>query len=216
MKRSYTTHKKQYYELPDDVTYEIMMNLDYTSIVHLCQTSKNFQIVCQNDLFWSNKYKKDGFHILFLEGQDINKGMYQIANDIMVNGVDFYKKIQNKDFYQIYIYLPLDNDKTWIINDYIQVDNIYTGILKLTYYYRPLLGYFYRKTVVYWTNDNKMAFKETDITYDEFIELMGFFISYNYKQSGHTKTSVTYKSENENDHYNDQILYRLRHSDYFK
>jgi len=212
MKRNYQVEKQIH--LSSDLLYQIMLNLDFISIIKLCQTNKDYIKICDNNYFWQQKYIHDGYHIQFLEDQNIDRDLYQLAYDIITNGENVYNKIKNKDVYDIYIYLPILSDDTWIINDYIDVQNAYTAIIKLTYYYKVNLfstsGYFYRQTVIYQTYDKKIHIKEKNINHNQFIELIGFFISHHYKSNGHTKTSITYKSDDHKVKYDMDVSYELR------
>src|SRR6516164_3976724 len=111
MKRQY--HKqiqKPEYNLPDDVTYQILLNLDLKSVDQLCITSQSFYKLCQDDAFWKEKYKVDKLDVTFLNDLDINQAIYKIAYDIIANGKHVYNKMIKHDYYQLMFYLPIFNE----------------------------------------------------------------------------------------------------------
>lgn len=212
MKRVYTSYDKP---LTVDEIKQIMLPLDVISINQLCLTNKAYFKLCQDDDFWQDKYNYDGYDIKFLEGQKITKGMYDLAYNIMAHGYDVYNKIKHKDFYSIFILLPILSEDTWIINNYVDVEDAYTGVLEIVYYYKVdfINGsrYVFKQNFVYLKEkEGEILTKEKYITVKEFIELIGFFIAHNYKIVGSSKMSRTYKSDSQIDNYDNDAIDYLR------
>lgn len=45
--------------LPNDVLFDILAKLDYSTLARLCSTSSNFNTVCISSAFWTHKYTQD-------------------------------------------------------------------------------------------------------------------------------------------------------------
>lgn len=215
MKRQYQNKKLSECLLPKEVIYNILLFLDLKSVDQLCNTNTCFYEVCQDKHLWKEKYKMDNMNVLFLNDQDINQHIYKLAYDILQNGQHIYNKMLKHEFYKLIFYLPVFDDKMWPLNDYLNTQNIYTGILQLTVYYKAggIYGsgeYINKVTLIYQDDYQKNKQIEFNVTKHRMIEIIGYLISTLYKEVGRDFISRTYKSDKTDDIYDDEILNRLK------
>lgn len=69
--------------LPNEIIFDILMNLDYDDIIKFCQTDSQFKDLCNSDAFWFEKARHD-----FGVGRD------EYYRDTGLNPRDLYLKLE--------------------------------------------------------------------------------------------------------------------------
>lgn len=67
--------------LPNDIYYHIGLNLNYDTIIRLCATSKRFENLCTNPLFWKLKSLKD----FAITSDEFDKANREIFTNAKIN-----------------------------------------------------------------------------------------------------------------------------------
>lgn len=199
------------FDLSPELIYQILLNLDIYEINTICSTNKLLESYCHDDFLWREKYINDKLKLSFIDVNNVNADIYKLAYHILDEGNRLFNKIINKYLqFNIYINLPIISDNTWIINEYLPINNIYTGILKLTMSYIPRIKgshYIYQKILYYNKNDINYISDTVSITEQEIIEILGYIIYSGYKLLG--KNSDSYSFVNDDEPHDYDILNSL-------
>ena len=116
-----------------ELDWNIALNSDYTSLTRLCQSSTQFRNICQDVLFWKQKYLRDfglpqGFNINELH--DWNR-LYQLQVKVFpkiqkyIDGLEDFRRRNVLDYIERVRNKVLDNGNYIAIQRGIELYNIY-------------------------------------------------------------------------------------------
>ena len=135
-----------------DANFRIALTLPYPDIISLCNTNRIFNLICNNEFFWSEKLKRDFPLELKLNNLITYKQAYIIARNEKFEMFKFTMRMEELSKYDI-------DDLIDIIDEDTGVISLYKDKISYSYMIRDDLGFMLKEDLFIAT---KGLFNETE------------------------------------------------------